>query len=134
MNYKLLNHLQVVKNNPGKYKLFLVYDSDSFDERSPEGRAMPSHNHKLKRNSLISSGLVYTQLPLGITLMVVGQMQIVMTEGFGDLRVNTSMGKGGHQSMKIQLGATSLERIQQLDRENMDRWFRQVCAAECHHF
>lgn len=134
MNYKLLNHLQFVKENPEKIRLFLVYDSDSFDERSLEGRAMRSHSCKLKRDTLISSGSVYTQLPLGITLMVIGQMQIVVTEGFGDLRVNTSKGKGGHQSMKIQLGATSKSHIQPLERENMERWFMQVCASERHRF
>lgn len=124
MDYKCVNYSQLVECNPEHFRLIVVYDPCPFEHER-------SRHQNLRREVLTSSGLVYTQLPLAFTLMTVGQMQILTTSRFGDLFVNTSV-KGGHQSMKIQLGNTYLEHIQQEDSLNIISWLKQVFEAQDH--
>lgn len=119
MDHKCINYLQIVKSDAAHFKLTLAYDPYPYkDERS--------RHQNLRQAALTSNGSICTQLPLAFTLMTVGQMQILTTERFGNLFVNTLIGKGGHQNMKIQFDSTYQQRIQQEDSLNIDSWFKQV--------
>ncbi|NJM99184.1 MAG: hypothetical protein HC800_20430 [Phormidesmis sp. RL_2_1] len=98
--YRYVNYPQLVKDRPENFGLILFYDPKTATDiaEKPVGR----FDETLEKSPAFDD-VIWMRLPGTFGLMTASQLQILITEGFGTLSVNTSIERNKLQKCKSNL-------------------------------
>lgn len=119
VDHPYFNYPQIFNNYGQHFELVLIYIPQP-DKNSPV-RLM-----KDVRAALQPTAAVPLWLPSALRLMTAGQLQMLVTEGFGELSTTTFSGKQASRRMRIQMGTSYQKDIQREELDRIEDWFSQV--------
>lgn len=119
LNYSHLNYRQTFKDCRQHFKLVLIYTPRPVEEITEQVEEGIS-------TSLNSSNSLLLQLPLAFALMSAGQIEILLTEGFGELSTETFSGRKETQGIQIQMGTSYREYIQPEELTRIRNWCKKA--------
>lgn len=116
---KYVNWPQIIKDYSGHFKLILVYDPQS-------RKAVSAQLDQFANANADSKDWICLPLPLTSILMIVEQLQILMTERFGMVSASVWVERKRQQKVQIQSGASHLENLSPEELESISHWFNRV--------
>lgn len=115
--YKYINWPKLVKDYPGHFETLLLYD--------PQPTAStPVRIDAILKNAQ-STDMIGMKLPFGCTLTTAAQLQVLLTEYYGSLHVETWIDRG-RRKIQVQTGSSYLTQIQPWEIETACYWSNQV--------
>ena len=120
--HKYLNYAQIVKEHPEHFEILLSFN--------PQPAKMKGTAERVSQASIdASQNTVLMTLPAPLCLMLVSQLQMLNTQGFGTLSVEAFIKQGQHLKLQIHSGTSYLEHLHPEELQRIDSWFARVC---CH--
>lgn len=118
-DHSYFNYPQIFNDCEQHFELVLLYIPRP-DKNSP------ARLEKEVLAALQSTAAVPLWLPSALRLMMAGQLQMLATEGFGELSTTTFSGKQASRRMRIQMGTSYQKDIQREELGRIEGWFSQV--------
>ncbi len=115
LNYSHLNYPQTFKDCRQHFELVLIYTPRPVEKITGQVEEGIS-------TALNSSNSLLLRLPLAFALMSAGQIEILLTEGFGELSTETFSGRKETQGIQIQMGTSYREYIQPEELTRIRNW------------
>ena len=123
-SYKLINFVQWAKDHPYSFRLVLMYVPCSRARAKFQGDSSTGPPPNLPDS-------ISVVLPHAFVLMVLSQLQILITEKFGELVIETSLKTGKCPRIQVNAGTSYVDHVRIQALERIIQWCRQVYTA--HH-
>jgi hypothetical protein len=120
--HRYVNYAQLGKDYAQQFELVLFY--------YPQGiRQAPLSREYPPKGLIAPVNAIGVSLPTAFSLIVINELQILITEKFGTLALETSMLKSGKALIQIHGGTSYREYIQSHELDKMHHWCEQVDRA-----